>query len=99
MFRKKGFYDMSEKQVDLLCRDVDNKIVSCEIANSPNHEVDNALFCLACDEVRKHVVICTSKKTLDAVKRQFKEVVGLAGNERVEIVTLAQVLNDDDWMP
>ena len=90
---------MTEKQVDLLCRDPENRIVSCEIANSPNHEVDNACFCLACNEVRKHVVICTSKKTFDAVKKQFKEVGGLAGNERVEIVTLVQVLNDDDWIP
>jgi len=37
---------LEDKQVDLLCRDLDNRVVTVEIANSPGHEVHNAMACL-----------------------------------------------------
>lgn len=88
------------KQVDLLCRDPDGELVTVEIAHSSGHEIHNALYCLRCEEVRKHVVVCTTKQTLNAVKDAFVEGghSELGEECRLETRTLAQVLKVD-WVP
>lgn len=86
------------KQVDLLLRDERNRVVCVEVENSVEHCMHNALHCLSCDEVRKHVVVCLTKKGLDAVKQKFAGFTELAGNERVEPIMLSRALGEG-WMP
>jgi hypothetical protein len=89
---------VSEKQVDLLCRDPENRVVSIEIAHSSGHEVHNALHCLRFAEVRKHVVVCTSNAVMKDVKKRFSRVPELHGNRGVEVVVLSRALSDG-WIP
>ena len=87
-----------KKQVDLLCHDADNKMVSIEIAGSPGHEVHNCLYCLSFSEVRKHVVVCIDKKVYEAVCKRFNEVAEISRDERVEVTTLSKALKEE-WIP
>jgi len=93
--QKEGFLGRGDdrKQVDLLCRDPDNRIVTCEIAGNAEHEVHNALHCLKFDEVRKHVVVCVDKKVIEAVKKQFSQFPEI-NDSRVELITLAHAMSD-----
>ena len=86
------------KQVDLLCRDPESNVVTIEIAHSPDHEVHNALHCLSFSEVRKHVVIATSKNVLEALRKKFDSVPELSGNSRIELLTVAKALSAK-WIP
>lgn len=90
---------LGEKQVDLLCRDSENRCVTIEIAHSHSHEVHNALHCLRSggDELRRYIVICTTRQTMVAVKKKFSEFLELS-DEKVEVITLAKALSED-WMP
>ncbi|MCC6680478.1 MAG: hypothetical protein IT445_06205 [Phycisphaeraceae bacterium] len=86
-----------EKQVDVLCRDLENKVVAIEIAGSAGHEIHNALHCLRSDEIRKHVVVAVDKKTLEAVRKKFADMPLLVEDSRIEALPLNVALGD--WIP
>ncbi len=88
----------SPKQIDLLCRDPNNDVVTIEIAGSPDHEVHNALYCLRFNEVRKHVVIAVDKGILGQVKKKFAAYPEIANDDRVEVITLSEALSES-WIP
>ena len=88
---------MAEKQIDLLCRDPNNEIVTIEIAGCSDHEVHNALHCLKCG-VKKHWVVCVDRKVMEGVKKKFSEFAELSGNEKVEVIVLSQALSEN-WNP
>lgn len=89
---------LGDKQVDLLLRDERNQVVCLEIENSIDHAAHNALHCLRFDDVRKHVVVCLTKKGLDAVKKKFAGFKELSGNERIELIVLSKALSEA-WLP
>lgn len=57
----------------------------------------NALHCIGCDEVRKHVVLYLTKRAVGAVEKMFAAVPERANNPRIEVLTLAKSLGE--WMP
>lgn len=87
-----------EKAVDLLLRDSQGRVVSVEVAGNASHEVHNALFCLRCKDIVKHVVVCLNRGIRDEVTKRFAACDELAGDNRIEILLLSQVLNAK-WMP
>ncbi len=88
-----------QKQVDLLCRDPENQVVTVEIAGNPDHEIANCLFCLRYKKevIRKHVVIAVDKQILEQVKKKFTEFPEIANDDRVEAITLSEALST--WIP
>lgn len=89
---------LGDKQIDLLGRNKDGEVITGEIAHSTGHEVHNAKHCLGFSEVKKHVVVATSKKALEEVKRAFEKWPDLAEDKRIEALVLSQALSDK-WIP
>lgn len=87
---------LNGKQVDLLVRDDQNKLITLEIAHSPGHELQNANHCLRESEVIRHVVVCTTRECLGEVRRAFK--MRFEDLARVESLTLSEALRDE-WDP
>ena len=89
------------KQVDFLRINEGNELSTIEIAGSVEHEVANVLHCLDCDDVRRHVVITTTKKILTGVKEQFHnfpEIVQAMKAKRVFVIGHSTAMAKDDWI-
>lgn len=86
------------KQVDLLCRDPEGRIVTVEIAGSFEHEAHNAIFCIRSGQIHRHVVVALKNDILSAVKRSFKAHPELNGNPIITLTTLSTILKEG-WRP
>jgi len=86
--------DVEGKQVDLLLHDSSGRRIGMEVAYSIDHEVFNARHCLK--HVDRHVVVCTSKKSLEGVEKRFKECSDLVSG-KVEVLVLSRALGS--WIP
>jgi hypothetical protein len=95
---REGF--VAGKQVDLVCRDTEGRLVTVEIAGAAGaaHEAHNALHCLAQPEVWKHVVVGVSLNVVDGVRKKFAGFEKLRAGERLAVEPLTRVLRED-WKP
>ncbi len=90
--------DLHGKQVDLLCRDEEGKLVTVEVAHTAAHEPHNARHCLRQGEVRRHAIVATSKAVERDVRRLLEKIEGLADDPRLEVLVLSQALLKK-WKP
>lgn len=98
ILRANGLTGEEQKKIDFLCRHDSGQVVSIEIAGNADHEAHNALFCLSCQEVSKHIVIALSREILREVKRRFNGHSELKGNRSITLTLLSEVLKDG-WTP
>lgn len=89
--------DGEKKQVDLLMRWLTEEAWSCEIAAGAGHEATNALFCLGCSDIERHVVVCTTKKVKEAVLRSFAKHEELREDRRIRVLVLWEALKPEAW--
>jgi hypothetical protein len=88
---------LNGKQVDILVRRADGSAVSLEIAGATEkHEAHNALHCLSCAEVERHVIVCLGGKVMADVKRRIRAHEELKRDARLRIELLCHAVNGID---
>ncbi len=86
------------KQVDLLLHSPDGDLITMEVAGNAKHEIHNSRFCLARDDVTKHVIVALNKGIRDKIVKKLELHPEIANDQRLTVVLLNQALVED-WLP